>query len=96
MTAVFLNQGIEKAVPEQLLKIISDKSAIRLLKSAASYPKSAYELSRDCQVSLTTAYRQVKKLNNMKLLTVSGFIGETGKKYFMYKSKETVYCKCAC
>jgi len=32
----------------------------------------------------------------MKLLSISGSIDVSGKKQFMYKSKDNVYCKCAC
>jgi DNA-binding transcriptional ArsR family regulator len=95
-TAISTNQDIEKAIPAPLSKILSEESAIRILKSAASTHKSAYELSKDCQISLTTIYRQIKRLNDMRLLTISGSIDVSGKKHFMYKSKETVYCKCAC
>ncbi len=83
-------------MPRPLSKILSEESAMQILKSAASNHKSAYELSKDCEISLTTIYRQIKRLNDMKLLTISGSIDETGKKHFMYKSKESVYCKCAC
>lgn len=50
-----------KVEPKSLLKIFSDESAIRILKSVAESHKSAYDLSKDCQVSLTTIYRQIKK-----------------------------------
>ncbi len=82
-------------IPESLLKILSDDSAISILRSAIS-PKSAYQLSMDCNVSLTTIYRHVKKLSDKKLLLVSGSIDNSGKKHFTFKSKNNVYCKCAC
>lgn len=76
--------------------MLSEESAIRILTSAAASHKSAYDLSKDCQVSLTTIYRQIKRLNDMKLLEISGSIDASGKKHFMYKSKGAVYCRCAC
>ena len=85
-----------KIIPEQLSRILSEESALRILKSASSSHKSAYDLSKDCHVSLTTVYRQLKRLNDMKLLSISGSIDLSGKKQFTYKSKETVFCKCSC
>lgn len=90
------NQGSDQVIPRPLTKILSEESAMLILKSAASSHKSAYELSKECEISLTTIYRQIKRLNDMKLLTISGSIDESGKKHFMYKSRENVYCKCAC
>jgi DNA-binding transcriptional ArsR family regulator len=90
------NQDSEKAIPRPLAKILSEDTATRILQSAAQSHKSAYDLKMDCEVSLTTIYRQIKRLNDMKLLAVAGSIDETGKKHFTYKSKESVYCKCAC
>jgi response regulator of citrate/malate metabolism len=95
-TRVSTNQDSEKAIPKPLARILSEDSAIRILKSAAQSHKSAYDLSMDCEISLTTIYRQIKRLSDMKLLAISGSIAETGKKHFMYKSKESVYCKCTC
>jgi len=82
-------------IPEPLLRVLSEESAVRILRSATS-PKNAYQLSQDCDISLTTVYRQIKRLNDKKLLVVSGSIDESGKKHFVFKSKQSVYCKCAC
>ena len=86
----------ETIISSSLSKILSEESAMRILKSAATSHKSAYDLSKDCKVSLTTAYRQIKRLSNMKLLSISGSIDTSGKKQFMYKSKDNIYCKCSC
>ena len=90
------SQDSKKAeMPDQLLRVLSEESAIRILRSANS-PKNATQLSQDCDISLTTVYRQIKRLNDKRLLVVSGSIDETGKKHFVYKRKQSVYCKCAC
>lgn len=75
--------------------MLSEKTVMRILQSAV-LPKNASELSKDCDVSLTTVYRQVKRLSDKKLLVVSGSIDDDGKKHFTFKSKNSVYCKCAC
>ncbi len=91
-----INEDNVKIIPSSLSKILSEESAIRILKSAALSHKSAYDLSRECQVSLTTVYRQIKRLNDLRLLSISGSIDISGKKQFMYKSKGAIYCKCSC
>ena len=75
--------------------MLSEESVTKILRSATS-PKNAYELSRECEVSLTTAYRQIRRLNEKRLLVVSGHIDESGKKHFVFKSRRSVYCRCAC
>ena len=91
-----INEDEVKIIPVPLSRILSEESAMRILKSAASSHKSANDLSRDCHISLTTAYRQLKRLNDMKLLSISGSIDSSGKKQFTYKSKDIVFCKCSC
>ncbi|MDE1861600.1 MAG: HTH domain-containing protein [Thaumarchaeota archaeon] len=76
------------------MKLLSEDSAVRILQSATS-PKNAYQLSKDCDVSLTTIYRQIKRLNDKRLLKVSGSIDKSGKKHFVFTSKTSVFCKCA-
>ncbi|GEM_PF-1892442 len=93
-TTTYNQQNCDE-IPEPLLKILSETSAIRILRSA-TLPKNAYQLSQECDVSLTTIYRQIKRLNDKKLLVVSGSIDKSGKKHFIFKSKKNVYCKCAC
>ncbi len=93
-TTITTNQNPEE-IPGPLMKTLSEKSALQILRSAVS-PKSAYHISQDCSISLTTVYRQIKRLNDKKLLVVSGSIDESGKKHFLFKSKTNVYCRCAC
>ena len=95
MISMSKNKQNDGVIPDNLLKILSDESVKHILQSATSH-KSAYQLSKDCDVSLTTIYRQVKRLNDKKLLHVSGSIDKSGKKHFTFKSKNNVYCKCAC
>ena len=91
-----INEDNSKTIPAPLSRILSEESALHILQSASLSHKSAYELSKDCDISLTTAYRQLKRLNDMKLLSISGSIDSSGKKQFTYKSKDIVFCKCSC
>lgn len=83
------------AIPEHLLKIVSNKNSAKILKTTTDSSKSAYEISKDCEMSLTTVYRELRKLNEINLVKISGSIDNTGKKHFKYESKKHVYCKCA-
>jgi predicted transcriptional regulator len=85
-----LQQG--KPVQEQtakdiLFEILADKYARAILESTIEMPKSVIELSTDCGIPISTAYRRVRLLHNYKLVGISGSINEDGKKYFLYKSK---------
>lgn len=81
-----------KPVPEEttkdiLLEIMADKYSRAILESTMDVPKSALQLSSDCGIPISTAYRRVQQLHAHKLLGISGSINEDGKKYFLYKSK---------
>jgi predicted transcriptional regulator len=77
----------EEATRDFLLEIQADKYCRTILDSTVECPKSAKQLSQDCNIPISTAYRRVQQLHDHKLLSISGMINEDGKKYFLYKSK---------
>jgi hypothetical protein len=77
----------EETTKETLLEILADKYSRTILESTIEMPKSALDLSNDCGIPISTAYRRVQRLHSNKLLGISGSINEDGKKYFLYKSK---------
>jgi hypothetical protein len=77
----------EQTTKDVLLEILADKYSRTILDSTMDMPKSAIELSNDCGIPISTAYRRVQRLHSHKLLGISGSINEDGKKYFLYKSK---------
>lgn len=77
----------EETTKGVLLEIMADKYSRAILESTMDVSKSALELSNDCGIPISTAYRRVQQLHNHKLLGISGSINEDGKKYFLYKSK---------
>lgn len=81
--------------PAHLIKIVSNSNSAKILKTTSDSSKSAYEISKDCEMSLTTVYRELRKLNEINLVKISGSIDNSGKKHFKYESKKHVYCKCA-
>lgn len=70
-----------------LLEVISDKYTRGILKAIIDKPKTCLEISRECNIPISTVYRRIQFLHDNKLLYPSGSISEYGKKYFMYKSK---------
>jgi predicted transcriptional regulator len=50
-------------------------------------PKSAMDLSHECQIPISTIYRRIQTLHDAKILYTSGQISADGKKFFLYKSK---------
>lgn len=77
----------EETTKDVLLGILADKYSRAILESTMDLPKSAIELSADCKIPISTAYRRVQELHDQKLLGISGSINDDGKKYFLYKSK---------
>jgi len=77
----------EETTKDVLLRILADKYSRAILESTMDSPKSAIELSAECKIPISTAYRRVQELHDQKLLGISGSINDDGKKYFLYKSK---------
>ncbi len=77
----------EETAKDFLIGIQADKYCRAILESARECPKSAKQLSQECNIPISTAYRRVQELHDHKLLSISGVINEDGKKYFLYKSK---------
>ncbi len=77
----------EETTKEVLLEIMADRYSRAILESTREMPKSAIDLSGECGIPISTAYRRVQLLHAHKLLGISGSINEDGKKYFLYKSK---------
>ncbi len=77
----------EQTTKEAILEILADKYSRTILESTIDMPKSAIDLSKECGIPISTAYRRVQMLHKHKLVGISGSISQDGKKYFLYKSK---------
>src|SRR5690348_14569410 len=84
----------EQTSKDVLLGILADKYSRAILEATMDSPKSAIELSAECQIPISTAYRRVQELHDNKLLGISGSINDDGKKYFLYKSKIKAIVTC--
>ena len=77
----------EEPMKGNLLEIVSDKYCRSILKAIMEKPKSAMDLTAECQIPISTIYRRIQLLHDAKMLYTSGHISEAGKKFFLYKSK---------
>jgi len=78
---------LEKTVRDTILKTMANGQAMDILETTIGSSKSVLEISSSTKIPLTQVYRWVRKLSKYGFLRVSGATNESGKKYFMYKSK---------
>ena len=70
-----------------ILEVMSDKYCRAILEISMVKPKSAMEISLETKIPISTVYRRLQTLHDIKLLGISGSISDEGKKYFLYKSR---------
>ena len=68
--------------------ILDAKTTLILL--ATSDSKSAMEVSRECNIPLSTTYRKLEKLLQLNLVKISGIIKE-GNKSFLFTSNKRIH-----
>ena len=78
---------IDGELHQKYLITLADVYCRRILDSILDESKSAIEISIDTQVPLRTVYRRIQDMVDNKIVKISGNITDSGKKYFMYKSK---------
>ena len=69
------------------LQTIADVYSRSILDNIMEMPKSPIEISTQTQIPLRTVYRKLQSMFDDGIIKISGNITESGKKYFMYKSK---------
>ena len=84
-----LQQGktLEEKIAKDILKIICNDQAMKILQATTDVPKSACEISIKIGIPLTQVYRWVHRLHSYGLVRISGDTNESGKKFFMYQNK---------
>jgi DNA-binding transcriptional ArsR family regulator len=70
-----------------IFKILGDKHSRRILESLIESPKSALDISKECKISQTLAYKKLKNLKKYDLIQQSNSVIVDGRKYAFYKSK---------
>jgi len=69
------------------LNTVADVYSRRILDYILDDSHSVIEISVGTQIPLRTVYRKIQNMIDSDIVKISGNITESGKKYFMYKSK---------
>jgi len=77
------NADMTDAALEELL---ADATTKRILESIKTEPKSTAQLSVECNIPTSTAYRKMQKLYDNRFISKVGTINEAGKREILYKS----------
>ena len=72
---------------QDILEIMADKYSRDLLRTTQEFPKSAFRISQETGIPISTVYRRIQKLQDAGVVRVSGEINLEGKKHFLYQSK---------
>jgi len=90
-TSIKLSTEYEKITDEQLqntyLNCMSDSALRDILFCTIDEPKSILQINKENNIPLRTVYRKIQFLVDNKLMKISGAITDTGKKFFLYKSR---------
>jgi hypothetical protein len=74
-------------VNDKILKVISDNYSRQIMALTVNESKSAAVLSAEAMIPISTVYRRLQDLIDVKFLRISGSITDDGKKLFLYKCK---------
>jgi predicted transcriptional regulator len=72
---------------EDILDTIGDRHARTVLAAISREPRSAKELSEECDLSLPTIYRRLELLEEHDLVTERTTVAEDGNHYSIYECK---------
>ena len=72
---------------EEILRIMSDQCARKIINIIQKEPKSAIQISKELDAELSTVYRRLNKFQKHNLLDVTFHITPDGKKSFYYQCK---------
>lgn len=69
-------------------EFFSDVDFARIIQCVLESPKSANDISKECNIPLSTVYRKLKKLREHKLLQTSGIIDDAGVKIRLFNTNK--------
>lgn len=72
---------------EELLQVIADQYARSILNATKERAKSAMEISQETKIPISTVYRRLQELHDLRFLSTTGSISQEGKKMFLYNNK---------
>ena len=67
--------------------MMGSEHARKIIQITHEKPLSALEISKTCSIPLTKVYRWLQKLENCKLLQLTGIISEEGRRIRFYKRR---------
>lgn len=82
-----LTGSLEEHEIEMILQIVSDRYYRKILHSMIERPKSAFEISSECDILVSTVYRKLKMLKEFKIVYTRCMLTPDGKKRFLYQSR---------
>jgi len=86
----------EEPTDEKLIKLLTEKSTIKILSLLQGEPKLISEIVQKCDFSINLLCRKIDALDGFHLLYVSGELDKNGKREFYYQSKiKSFYLKFA-
>ena len=86
----------EEPTDEKLIKLLTEKSTIKILSLLQDEPKLISEIVQKCDFSINLLCRKIDALDGFHLLYVSGELDKNGKREFYYQSKiKSFYLKFA-
>jgi len=86
----------EEPNDEKLIKLLTEKSTIKILSLLQDEPKLISEIVQKCDFSINLLCRKIDALDGFHLLYVSGELDKNGKREFYYQSKiKSFYLKFA-
>jgi len=77
----------DEPTADAIFKILGDKHSRKILESLIESPKSALDVSKECNISLALTYKKIKNLTKYDLIQVSNSVIVDGRKYAVHKSK---------
>ncbi len=69
------------------IKYFKDEIMMNVFQSLIDSPKTATQISFECDIPISTVYRKLKDLREKKLLHVSGFLNDNERRTKLYKKK---------
>jgi predicted transcriptional regulator len=78
----------DEKIKVAVLKALADEYSRQILSCIMEKPKSVIEISNECRIPMSTAYRRVHDLEKEHLVHTSGsIISDDGKRYYLYRSR---------
>ncbi|MFQ5941665.1 MAG: ArsR/SmtB family transcription factor [Nitrososphaerales archaeon] len=73
---------------DTVLKALADEYSRAIIACTMDKSKSVIDISTECNIPISTAYRRVHELEEAGLLRVHGsIVSSDGKRYYLYRSK---------